>query len=218
MSTTKTTTSSTNFNPGSVNTYNSLIGSAGSALTQNINNPTSNSFFQSQVGNMSSAVNTMGANSNAALVQRSNALGISQNSPAFAAQMGQNQRQVMANQGQGYNNLLLGALGTRMQSLNTAMNFRPLQTGGTQVQSTGGLGQYVGLAGAAANGGMTAASNLFGQNGGFNYWAGNNASPMGQQSATNYSNLQMPNFGSGVSSNFGNPNGPNPFMPSGAGY
>jgi hypothetical protein len=57
------------------------------------------------------------------------------------------------------NSLIQGAAGTRNNALASAMNFRPLQTGGTSVQQTSGLGtwlpQVVGMGMAAVTGGLS---------------------------------------------------------------
>ena len=208
MSTTTKTSTSSTFAPSSMGTYNSLLSTAGPALQGNISNPTGNAFFTGSVGNLRGTTATMGANATAALNQRFSALGISPNSPAYNAQLGGIQRQSMANFGQGYNNLLLGAYGIRNQAINTAMNFRPLQTGGTQTQSVGGTGAWMSPLLAAGIGAGTSALSNRDSGGGFNYWAANNANPFApqvNQASMDYSN--MPNFGSGVDSNFGNPNG-----------
>jgi hypothetical protein len=143
MSTTKTTQSTGNFNPASMQTYTSFLQSAGAATQNNIQNPFSNSnavLLQNQANQANSGIS---ASNNAAYANRSNALGISSNSPAYSFGARMNTNASLANTGRTNNNLLLGDLGTRMSSLNSAMNFRPLQTGGTQTSGTYGLGTWL---------------------------------------------------------------------------
>ena len=165
MSTTKTTSQSNTYAPGSMATYQNLTGSGGQVLSQNASQPFSNPFFQSSLNATGQANTNLFNNSNTALAQRSNALGIPSNSPFMASQLGANQRQLMTNQSNSFNNLYAGAIANRNNSVGSMMQYRPLQTGGSQVQATGGPGTMLPLVDASiAAGSQVAASALAGGN------------------------------------------------------
>src|SRR5208282_1890632 len=75
------------------------------------------------------------------------------------------QRQLMTNQSNSFNNLYAGAIANRNNSVGSMMQYRPLQTGGSQVQATGGPGTMLPLVDASiAAGSQVAASALAGGN------------------------------------------------------
>jgi hypothetical protein len=176
----KTTTTTTNqYDPTAKSAYDAQVAAGSNALLGEINNPTGNMFFQQQqqMQNLNNA--NMFGSAQQALNQRLQQQGISPNSPLYQQQLGQLQRQQMAAQSQGYNQLLLNAGNLRQSAISSAMSFNPLQTGSTQVQKTGGVGSWLPqIAGAAVGGVMGLAtgglSGVASNMGGFN--ASNTAS------------------------------------------
>lgn len=223
MSTKNVTTNNqqTQFNQPSMSTYNAMQPMIGSALTSNINNPYSNMFFNTQLAMGNQALGQQQSSANQALLQRAQALGMSANSPLMMSQMGQMQRQGMANQAGLYNNLLLQAGQMRMQSLGMAQNYRPLQIGSnsTTTQQQSGLGtwlpQVAGMGLSLATGGLTGGfGGMFGGGGG-NPFGGAGSGPLNplMYNSNSYGTGNIaPNFGSGVNTNFGNPNSPNALL------
>lgn len=158
MGTKNVTTSQNQYNPLSMQTYNSMLPTASNALMSEISNPYSNMFFNNQLGMMNQQIGAMGASGQAATNQSLQARGINPNSPMAAFMSRQNAMGTQAQQAQGYNNLLLNAANMRQSAISGAMNYTPLQTGQTQTQQTTGLGtwlpQLAGAAMGAATGGL----------------------------------------------------------------
>lgn len=204
MSTQNKTQSTSSFNPQSMGQYNQLQSGIGSNLQDFMNNPLQSSFFNTQLqmaqrGNQ----NRMQAQ-NQALMQNATTGGFTGNLPAFMqAQLQQNSRQMSSNNSNSFNNLLLGANQLRFGATQSAMGYRPLQTGQTQTQSQGGLGSWLPQLAGAAIGGLTGMGAMGGAGGlGSSFFKGAGAGPQG--------------FSTQV---FGNSD-PNPFagqMPSGVG-
>jgi hypothetical protein len=166
MSTKKTTTTQNAYDPTAMSAYQNQVSAGSSALLGEINDPYSNSAFQQQqqMQNLTNA-NQYGQ-AQQALGQRLQAGGISANSPLYQQQLTQLSMQNQASQSQGYNNLLLNAANTRQSAINSAMSFQPLQTGGTQTQTTSGTGtwlpQVAGAALGVATGGLSTAAGAIG--------------------------------------------------------
>lgn len=158
MSTKNTTTSAGTFNQGSMNTYNALQPGVQSNLQQFMTNPLQSSFFNTQL-QMADKQNqaAFGAN-NSALLQNQAAGGSVGNVNAYTqSNLLRNQRALSSANSNSFNNLLLGANQLRLGATQQAQSYRPLQTGGTQTQTQGGLGSWLPqLAGAALGVGMKA--------------------------------------------------------------
>lgn len=127
MSTKNKTVSSNSYDPSSLSTYQNLQGPAASQLGQQITNPQNNSLINGlrNRGNAAAAgfnrgPNTPTSGSNAAAYGRATA--------GFGAQTN--------------NALTVGGAQLRNQAIGAAMQYRPLQTGGTQTQSTYGVGTW----------------------------------------------------------------------------
>lgn len=141
---TKQTTSTTNqFSPTGMATYNGLQGPMSTLLNQNINSPYNNTGFNTRMASGTAANTGFNASAGASTRQANSALGTTGGGAFTNYQNASQARAGAANQGQMTNNLLLGAAQNRNQSLMAAMNYRPLQTGGTQVQQTSGLGTWL---------------------------------------------------------------------------
>lgn len=157
MPTTNKTNSSGVFNQQSMGQYNQMQSGIGSNMQDFMSNPLQSSFFNTQLqmaqrGNMNrqSAQNQM-VNQNATVG------GFTGNTPAFLqSQMANNARTASANNSSSFNNLLLGANQLRFGATQSAMGYKPLQTGNDTTQSQGGIGSWLApIAGAAMSvGGM----------------------------------------------------------------
>lgn len=167
MPTTNKTNSSGVFNQQSMGQYNQLQSGIGSNLQDFMNNPLQSSFFNTQLqmaqrGNMNrqSAQNQM-VNQNATVG------GFTGNTPAFLqSQMANNARTASANNSNSFNSLLLGANQLRFGATQSAMGYRPMQTGNNTTQSQGGIGSWLAPIAAAGISGLTGMSGKSGGGGG----------------------------------------------------
>lgn len=142
MGTKAQTTSTNSYNPQSLSTYQSLQGPAANTLASQISNPYNNSVFNQA---KSSAAQVQGAGSQARQ-QTSNQVGNALGTSGGSAQIALNQTANLLNgqiTGQTNNTLNIGAAGLRQSALAAAQNYRPLQTGGTQTQTTSGVGTWL---------------------------------------------------------------------------
>lgn len=127
MSTKNVTTSTNQYDPKSMGTYQSLQGPATQQLGQQITNPNANPLMN--------RLRATGQQASAGFFRGPQSF-TGSNNAAF-------QRAGMSMGGQQNNSLLMGGAQMRNQSLMAAMNYRPLQTGGKQVESTSGLGTWL---------------------------------------------------------------------------
>ena len=149
MSTTTTTTASNVFNPLSMAQYNSFQPQIQTQLQSNINNPWAAMGGNQQMGMANQGFNSQyGANMGNSI---SSALsrGIQPNSPLLAGMINKQANQYSSAVSGNYGNLLNQASNVRQGSINASMGYNPLATGGTQVNSAGGMGQWVGVMTAA---------------------------------------------------------------------
>lgn len=137
------TTTTGQYNQGSMGVFNQLQPQFGQAIGSEITNPYSNMFFNQQLGMGQQQLGAQGASANQALLQRGQALGMQANSPLMQSQMGMNQRAGMAGQSNLYNNLLMQAGQMRQSALGMAGSYKPLQTGQTQMQTVSGTGSWL---------------------------------------------------------------------------
>lgn len=151
MSTKKQTTSTNTYNPASMNAFNGLQPQIQSLLQQYMTNPNSVvAPFYNQA--------TQQAQKNAAQLGQSGISNISgnmaasgfggTNMPAYmASQIATQNRATSGLQSNAFLQGKLGqagaALGVQQAGLAGAQGYRPLQTGGTQTQSTSGLGTWL---------------------------------------------------------------------------
>jgi hypothetical protein len=141
MGTKNTTTSTNQYNPQSLSTYQALQGPSSNAQQGFISTPYNNSTYNAQkaqggILNTAAQAGRAGVSSNQA-----GALGTGQ-----GAQVGLGLSNNLTNSmtsGRTNSALMMGAAQLRQQALGSAMNYRPLQTGGTQTQTTGGLGTWL---------------------------------------------------------------------------
>lgn len=139
MGTKNNTTSTNSYNAGSLSNYQNLATSSGSQLASQISNPTNNQVYNGQKGQLNSFLQAGSKAFSGTLANQAGALGTSghSQSPTFASNFN------LATAGIGNNSLLLGAAQNRQTALGAGMNFRPLQTGGTQTEQLTGLGTAV---------------------------------------------------------------------------
>jgi hypothetical protein len=186
MGTKNTTTTGDVFNQGALNTYNSLQGPATGQLSSNMSNPQGNQLSTSLFNTGAATAKQLGAESFLDANANSAALRSGPSSSTTAA----GTRAGAAMSGSTWNALSVGAQQRAQTSTAAAMQYRPLQTGGTNVQSTSGTGTWLTpLIGA----GLSVGGALLGMPG-----AGNALSP-GQAAGAN--NTQAVTSFSGASGN-----------------
>jgi len=174
MSTQTRTQATSQFDPSSMGVFGGLTQAFGQGIQQDITDPYKSMAFNTQLGMQQRMLGQQGGQANMAYLQRAQALGMNPQSGIFQSGMNQLQRQQLANQAGGYNNLLLQAAQLRQGALGMAGSYRPLQTGQTQVQSQSGLGSWLpqvvgaglGMAGKAFMPGMGAFGGPSGGGGG----------------------------------------------------
>lgn len=143
MSTKKTTTNTTSFNPVAEQAYNSMQPVATNALMSEISDPFSNMFFNNQLAMGQKYNNAQASSAMSAALQRSQAMGQGTNSGLLNWNMMNATRNAQANNSNLFNNLLLNAGQLRQQAIGGAMSYQPQVMGSTQVQQTSGLGTWL---------------------------------------------------------------------------
>lgn len=163
---TKTTTTSTNqYNNGSMNTYNAFQPRLGSTLMSMVQNPLGNSYFQNQLAQAQAASRQIANrnNTNAIRNMRTGG-GILSNAGGFAAGMLNRNNLAASNmQANAFNSALNSALSNRGMAMTAMEAYQPLQTGQTSTQQTGGLGTWLPqVAGMAMNALMPGLGSMMG--------------------------------------------------------
>lgn len=166
--------------------YQGLQGGLGKAIGGYMNQPFSNPFFQTQQQMGTRQAQNLGGTQMSDLLRNMTSSGM-QGGASSPAGLEMQQNQGRANSGMqanlGFLNPVQNALGMQQNAMQLAENYRPLQTGQNQTQSTGGLGTWLPqLAGAAlgglTGGGMGALGHLFGGGGGGGgFYSGANSGP-----------------------------------------
>lgn len=166
MGTTSKDTQANTYNPQSMGSFNQMMGPLGNAISSYISNPFGNPFFQTQQQMGTHNAQNQNQTATSGLVNNMTGSGMAggASNPA-ATEMLQNQaRAGTANTAQqGFLAPVQNALGMQQGAMQTAAGFKPLQTGGTDTKSTGGLGTWLpqligaglGAAGNIATGGMS---------------------------------------------------------------
>lgn len=158
MGTTQTTQQTGQYDPGSKALFGQLTSALGPMLTGYMQNPFGNPFFQTQQQMGTRQAQNLGATGTSNITRNMASGGFGSASSPFAAEM-------LANQGRantglqanlGFLNPVQNALALQQWAGGLGAGYRPLQTGQTQTQSTGGLGtwlpQVAGMALGAATG------------------------------------------------------------------
>ena len=180
MPTTNTTsgsnTSTLSFNPAAQQTYNQLMGSAGSQLTGYINSPFNNPQYNIGAGQSQKGAQQGGANNMQALQQLMRTSGLTGQAGAGfnAAQQAKTGRANQSMSSQANIQNIMSAMQRQQSAIGTGLSFSPQLTGQSgnfnQQQSTGGLGSWLpqlmgGLMGAGL-GAATGGSSGFGSGAG----------------------------------------------------
>lgn len=187
MSTTQTTTNTNQYNPTSMAGYNSLQSPLLGALLGNINNPFSNSMFNTQMQMGTNALNARNQANMQRISQNAQALGGTSNALLMNQITQANRGAMGANAGM-MNNLLLNAQQLRQQSLGQAQAYSPLQTGQTSARTQSGLGSWAPQLAAA---GLSAFMGPMGLGASLLGGAAGGARPFGGLSPTSYANAAI---------------------------
>lgn len=218
MGTTTKTDQQNQFAPSGMNAYNQTQPTFGQTANQYMSQPFSNPFFQTQQQMGTNQAHQLGGSAMGGLTNNMTATGMlgGGQSPAGMEML---QNQARANTGLqsqlGFLNPVQNAMQQQNFYSNLAANYRPLQTGQNQTQSTGGLGTWLPQVAGMGLGALT--GGLFGGGGlGSGFFSGANQGPMNlpsgnQQLMAGGSFGNAPSFagmpGGGFGSNFGNPGG-----------
>jgi hypothetical protein len=143
MSQQQKTTTTGQYNQGSMGVFNQFQPQLGQAIGSQITNPYASMFFNTQLGMGQQQLGMQGATANQAMLQRFQGQGMAANSPFLMGQMGMSQRQGMTGQSNLFGGLLGQAGQMRQAGIGMAGQYRPLQTGGQQTQSVSGLGSWL---------------------------------------------------------------------------
>jgi hypothetical protein len=172
MGTTSKTSQQSQFDPGAMQQYQGMQGGLGKTINSYMTNPFGNPFMQTQQQMGTRQAQNMGGTQMSGLLQNMTNSGM-QGGASSPAGLEMQQNQARANTGQqanlGFLAPMQNALGMQQNAMGLAENYRPLQTGQNQTQSTGGLGTWLPqLMGAAVGGltGMGGLGSLFGGGGG----------------------------------------------------
>ena len=144
MSTTRTTTTTNQYNQPSMGMFNQFQPQIGAGLTDYAQDPMKATYFNRQVQMMNQQNAGYANQANQQLMMNQRAMGGMSNPNAFmASQLARNQRAAQARSSQGFNQLLMQANQVRMGALGQMQGYRPLQIGQTSKESTGGLGSWL---------------------------------------------------------------------------
>jgi hypothetical protein len=200
VGTTNKTATQNQYDPTSMGAFQGLTPGFANTVGGYMNNPFSNPFFQTQQQLGTSQAQKLGQTQMNSLLQNQNASGMGGGSSNPAA-LEMQQNQARANTGLqsqlGFLQPVQNALGMQQGAMQMAGNYKPLQTGGTQTQSTQGLGTWLPqLLGAVGGAGMSALTGgLFGGGGGGTggVWGSQNPGQQGFQ----YGNPAPTGYGGG---------------------
>jgi hypothetical protein len=210
MSTTRTNTTTNNYNPGSMAAYNSFQSGIQSGLMNYAANPYAMTYgnTQYQMGNRQNQ--SQQSNANQMDFGRMSGMNSSNPSAYTLSQLNKNAQVGAAGSSNTYNALLMNTNATRMRALQQMQNYRPLQTGQTQTSTLSGPGTWMGP---LIQGGMAAVQAS--QQPQQNDYSGAYNSPQGYTPHEMY-DTSGGAFGEGAynGSPFGNPTAsmPNPFL------
>ena len=202
MSTTKKTTTTNQYAPGALNQYQSFMSQYGPLLQGWASNPYNNAQFSQNLSQNMQFANQSSMNSTRNAMSQFNMTGMN-NAPSGARTqlMGQLGRLGSANNANAFYNAVNTANNRQTGAVGAMMGFQPLQTGGTQTQTTGGVGAWLPQ---LASGGLSALMAGMG-GGGESPMSNLGANPLGG------ANSSAPTGGGAGSNNFPTPTS-NPFL------
>jgi hypothetical protein len=146
MGTTQKTSTQNTYDPGSMQAFQGLTPQFASTVGGYMSNPFGNPFFQTQQQMGNRQAQNMGQTAMSGLQNNMIGSGMAggASNPAATEMM---QNQARANTGLqsqlGFLAPVMNALQMQQGAMNAAGSYRPLQTGGNQTQSTGGLGTWL---------------------------------------------------------------------------
>lgn len=143
MPTKTTSTNTAQFDPGSMSTFQNFNRMGSNVLQQNIADPMKQINFNQRIAQSNSNLFNLNQRNNSNVAQRASMFG--NGMPGFAQnQLNQNNRWLSGQQNQNFNQNLFYADQLRQNSANSMLNYKPLQTGSTNVQQQSGLGTWLG--------------------------------------------------------------------------
>jgi len=177
MGTRSRTDTQNKYDPGSMQAFQGMMGALTPTLPGFMTNPFGSPQFglEQQMGTRQAQ--GLGQQSMSGLLQNMTASGL-QGGASSPAGLEMQQNQGRANTGLqaqlGFMNPMMNALQRQQQAMQLGAGYRPLQTGGTQTQSTGGLGTWLpqmigagmGMATGGMGGGISPMMHMFGGGGG----------------------------------------------------
>lgn len=203
MSTKTQSTQTNTYNQAGMATYNQLQPQLGSAISGYMNNPFSNPFMQTQMQMGNNQANLYGGTAMSNISRNMTASGMGGSNNPAALEMMNNQSR--ANSGMrsqlGFLNPMQNAFTAQQNAMQLGSQYRPLQTGGTQTQTQGGLGSWlpqlagaaIGAVGMGMTGGMSGmAGGLAGMKGGSGMAAGLGSGYGSGQMGYQFSGMQSP--------------------------
>src|SRR5277367_1179496 len=169
MSQTKTTQTTNSYNPQGMANYNAFQSTTGSMLQNWASNPYNNAQYSQNLSQNMGMANQQNMNAINNSMSQFNMTGMN-NAPSGARTqlMSSLGRYGSANNANAFYQAVNTANNRQTGAVSQMSNFQPLQTGGTQVQTQGGLGSWLpqvlgaagGLAMSAFTGGMSGGAGL----------------------------------------------------------
>jgi hypothetical protein len=184
MGTTQKSTQANTYDPSSMGTFQSFMQGLGQILPGFMNNPFGTQQFKTGQQLGTNQAHNLNQTATSGLINNMTGSGMTggASNPA-ATEMLQNQARAGTNtqSNLGFIQPTQNALQMQQGAINTAAGFRPLQTGGTNTQSTQGLGTWLPQVASAALGGLSGMGGMFGGSAPF---ASNNPQMQGFQGGT----------------------------------
>ena len=214
MSTKKVSTNTTQFDPTSMRQYQNFWGTASPLINSMVSNPFSSPFYNLNLRQNVGAAQQVGSNAIQNVLQNFNQSGFGgTNSPLGSSLLTSLNRFQSGQTAQGFYSAANNAQSNMWNSLGLGASRQPLVTGGTQTQTTSGLGTWL-----PQVAGMGLSALTMGLGGGFGGGGGGTsglplvgASGVGSGSPAAYTQLQnYPNAPTGFNTL--------PFSPGGGGY
>lgn len=161
MPTKKETNSSsqTQYNQAGMSAYNTMTPQMSQIMQMYMSNPLTASYFQNQLGMANKQIGQQGQSQMMTLMNNARQFGSQGNNPFLQSQMAMQGRATSANQGNAFNQLLMGAEGNRRWAAGASSGYSPLATGATgkSTEQTSGLGTWLPQLAGAAIGGISSA-------------------------------------------------------------
>jgi len=207
MGTKKTSTTTNQYDPGSMANYQNYQSTVAPLLQGFANNPFSNSQYSLNLSQNLAGSNQMGMNAIQNAMRNFNMTGLSSMGGAQQGLMSSLGRYGSAQNAQAFYGAANNAIARQNGAINSMMNYQPLQTGQQNVQQTSGLGTWLPQ---VVGAGIGLATGFMGGDGTPQQTSSQN--PLTQMGGT-MTNFMSPSFSSNFSS-AANAQAPNPFSAS----